>query len=180
MNEQNFNPADTGKKNKQSNLGFQKFLMTYFIATIVIIAVVSVGFTMKMHDFRGHGPFGVLMEKVIKDLDLNDQQKTEIEKIKEEVKAKMDEKKQNRGKDMEGFGNMFKQDKMDKEQMTALAKKHDADREEMRNFFIDELIKVHDVLTPEQRSKAVDKLKELKEKRGKQHDDGTPGDKQKK
>ena len=114
------------------------------------------------------------MGKVIKELDLNDNQKKEIDKIRDEVKAKMDENKQKREEDMKEFGNLFKQDNLDKEQLMTLAKKHETNREEMKSFFMDELIKVHAVLTPEQRSKAVEKLKELKDKR---HKHLPPGDK---
>ena len=180
MSEQNLIPRE-GEEVKKPKSRINKLLMAYFITTIVIIAVVSVGFTMKANDFRKHGPFGVIMEKIIKDLDLTDAQKQEIEKIRDEVKAKMDEKKNDREKDMEEFGRLFKQDKLDKEQLKALANKHEANREEMKSFFMDQLIKVHAVLTPEQRTKAVEKLKELKEmhdKFGQGHEkhreDGSP------
>jgi len=183
MNEQNLNP-ESGLEVKKPKTRINKLLLGYFITTIVIVAVVSVGFTMTAKKFKDHGPFGIIMEMVVKDLDLNDQQKAEIEKIRDEVKAKMEAKKKDRGKDMEEFGNLFKQDKIDKEQLITLAKKHESDREEMKSFFMDELIKVHDVLTPEQRTKAVEKLKEMKEKHDmfgpghdKYNDDGTPKEK---
>jgi Spy/CpxP family protein refolding chaperone len=105
-----------------------------------------------------------MIEKVIKDLDLNDGQKKEMDIIHEEIKAKMESNKQNRDNDFNEFANLFKQDKLDKAQLTALADKHEGNREEMKSFFMDELIKVHDVLTADQRSKAVDKMKEMKEK----------------
>src|SRR5512138_2627991 len=119
------------QQNQKSKIN--KFLLTYFIATIVIIGVVSVGFTAKLHNikenFRDHGPFGFIMEMVVKDLDLTDAQKKEVDAIRDEVKNKMQEKKKDREQDMEQFGNMFKQDKLDKDQMLSMASKHDADRE---------------------------------------------------
>lgn len=159
----------------KSKSKLNKFLLVYFISTIVIIAIVSVGFAANISNvknyyqgFRDHGPFGFIMEKIVKELDLSDNQKKEMEKIRDEIKAKMDEKKKTREDHMSEFGNLFKQDKLDKEQIMSLANKHEADREEMKSFFIDELIKVHDILTPEQRTKAVEKMKEFKGK----HKDG--------
>jgi len=176
MNEQKLSPP-AREEIKRPKTGFNKFLKVYFIISVVVIAVLSVGFTMKLHDFKEHGPFGIIMEKIVKELDLSDTQKKEIDKIRDEVKAKMDEKKSNREKDMEGFGNMFKQDKMDKEKMMEMVKQHEAEREEMKSFFMDELIKVHDILTPEQRTKAVEKMKELKEKFREHKDKQHPKDK---
>jgi Spy/CpxP family protein refolding chaperone len=97
-----------------------------------------------------------------------------MDKIRDEIKAKMDENKKKREDDMNEFGSMFKQDKLDKDQLIELSKKHDANREEMKSFFLDELIKVHSILTPEQRTKAVEKMKEFKDKHDKHL---PPGDK---
>jgi len=169
MNQQN-NAAKTRN-------GFNKFLLVYFIVSVVIIALISAGFTFKAKEFRDRGPFGIIMGKIIKDLDLNDQQKAEVEKIRDEVKAKMDETMKNREEDMKEFGFLFKQDNLSKEQLMSLSQKHDARREEMKSFFMDELIKVHAILTPEQRTKAVEKMKELKEKRKERKDKMHPKDK---
>lgn len=159
---------------QKPKMGFNRFLLVYFVTSVLIIAIVGVGFTFKAKQFRDHGPFGVIMEKIVKELDLTDSQKQEIDKIRDEVKAKMEDQKKKREEGMSEFGNLFRQDKLDKEQLMSLSAKHDSQREEMKSFFIDELIKVHDVLTPEQRSKAVDKLKELK---GKHEKRLPPGDK---
>jgi len=156
MNEQNVSP--------KTKTAFNKFLLIYFISSILIIAIVSVGFTYKVKELKDHGPFGFIMNIVGKELDLTTEQKAAMDKIHEEVKAKMDEKKKEREDNMSEFGNMFKQDKLDKEKLMTLAKNHEADREEMKSFFLDELIKVHSILTPEQRTKAVEKMKELKGK----------------
>src|SRR4030095_5363347 len=118
-----------------------KFLFAYFIGTIVIFAVVSLGFATHIagakdyyRSFRDHGPFGFMIEKVIKDLDLNDGQKKEMDIIHEEIKAKMESNKQNRDNDFNEFANLFKQDKLDKAQLTALADKHEGNREEIKSF----------------------------------------------
>ncbi len=151
-------------KTPKSKTVFNKFLLIYFISSIAIISVISAGFAFKVKEFRDHGPFGFIMSKIVKELDLNTEQKAAIDKIQEEVKAKMEENKKERENHMSEFGNLFKQDKLDKDQLMTLSKQHDAKREEMKSFFMDELIKVHAILTPDQRTKAVEKMKELKEK----------------
>src|SRR3989337_2737965 len=98
-------------KTPKTKTVFNKFLLIYFISSIAIISIVSVGFAFKVKEFRDHGPFGFIMDKIVKELDLTDQQKSEIDKIRDEVKAKMEEKKTAREEDMNGFGNLFKQDK---------------------------------------------------------------------
>ena len=152
-------------KTPKTKTVFNKFLLIYFISSIAIISIVSAGFAFKVKEFRDHGPFGFIMNKIVKELDLNTEQKAAIDKIQEEVKAKMDENKKERENHMSEFGNLFKQDKLDKDQLMTLSKKQDTKREEMKSFFMDELIKVHSILTPDQRTKAVEKMREFKEKR---------------
>ncbi|HJY64029.1 MAG TPA: Spy/CpxP family protein refolding chaperone [Ignavibacteria bacterium] len=152
-------------KTPKTKTVFNKFLLIYFISSIAIISIVSAGFAFKVKEFRDHGPFGFIMNKIVKELDLNTEQKAAIDKIQEEVKAKMDENKKERENHMSEFGNLFKQDKLDKDQLMTLSKNHDTKREEMKSFFMDELIKVHSILTPDQRTKAVEKMREFKEKR---------------
>lgn len=171
--------------------GRRKFVIGAFLVFFIIAGVVGVSVAKnKIDKFRGHGPFGFIMEHVVKDLDLTDQQKKEVDKIREEVKAKMDEKKKDRDSEMEKMEQMFRSDNFDKQLALDMAKKHEADREEMRNFFIEETAKFHSILTTEQRNKAADKMKEFRENkdkffRDKQHDrgdkpfrEGPPRDKQ--
>ena len=152
-------------KTPKTKTVFNKFLLIYFISSIAIISIVSAGFAFKVKEFRDHGPFGFIMNKIVKELDLNTEQKAAIDKIQEEVKAKMDENKKERENHMSEFGNLFKQDKLDKDQLMTLSKNHDTKREEMKSFFMDELIKVHSILTPDQRTKGVEKMRDFKEKR---------------
>ncbi len=51
------------------------------------------------------------------------------------------------------------------EEVMDLMKQNDAKRDEMRSFMLDEVAKFHSILTPEQRNKAVDKMKEFRQKR---------------
>jgi Spy/CpxP family protein refolding chaperone len=136
------------------------------LLVFIITGIAGLGFAKGFYDkHRPHGPLGFMMEMVVKDLDLNAQQKSEVDKIKEEIKVKMDAKKTDRKADMEEMMQMFRTDNFDKTKALELMKKHDAERDEMRNFMLDETAKLHSILTPDQRNKAVDKMKEFHDKR---------------
>jgi Spy/CpxP family protein refolding chaperone len=100
-----------------------------------------------------------------------------VDKIREEIKAKREEMKKNRESDKTDFENAFKQDKLDKETLKSIMKKRDAKNEEMRDFMLDELIKFHGILTPEQRTKAIEKMREMKQKMRDKHEKKGPNDK---
>lgn len=143
-----------------------KIIISSVLLVFIITGIAGLGFAKGYYDkHRPHGPLGFMIEMVVKDLDLNAQQKSEVDKIKEEIKVKMDAKKTDRKADMEEMMQMFRTDNFDKTKALELMKKNDAQRDEMRNFMLDETAKLHSILTPEQRNKAVDKMKEFREKR---------------
>jgi Spy/CpxP family protein refolding chaperone len=155
-------PVKPPKKNSK------KVILTVFLVIFIVGGVASFGFAKNTIDkLRGDGPFGFILEKVVKELNLNDQQTTEVNKIKDEIKAKMDANRQKRQDNASEFENMFRSDTFDKSKALDLAKQREANREEMRTFMIDELAKFHSILTPEQRNKAADLMKEKRENRSK-------------
>jgi Spy/CpxP family protein refolding chaperone len=134
------------------------------VVVLVITGIKGIGFAQKFKHFHDDGPLGFMLGKITEDLDLNAQQKTEVQKIKDEIKAKMESRKQTHEERAAEFENLFKSDNLDRKALTDLYQKHETDRQEMREFFTDELIKFHDLLTPAQRVKAIDKMKEMREK----------------
>jgi periplasmic protein CpxP/Spy len=169
-------PNTDSNKPSSRRRGKKKFVIGAFLVLFIIAGGIGVGVAKNKADkFRDHGPFGFIMDKVVKDLDLNDQQKKEVEKIRDEVKAKMEDKRNNRNDHMSQFEQMFRSDTFDKQKAIELARQRDAHREEMRNFFIDETAKFHAILTPDQRNKAADKMKEFREKKGEHFKDGHRG-----
>lgn len=158
----------------------KKILKKVLLFSVLFVLIASLGgglvVAQKVKQFRDRGPLFFMMEKITKELDLNENQKAEVDKIREEIKAKMESKKKEREGDFNEFENAFKQDKLDKQVLKDLAAKREANREEMKEFFMDELIKFHSILTPEQRLKAVEKMKEMREKRHKMfHDEHFDG-----
>jgi Spy/CpxP family protein refolding chaperone len=140
------------------------WIISSLAAVILITGIAGIGFAQKFKRFHDDGPLGHGLMKIAKELDLNEQQKAEVEKIKNEIKTKMESRKQNREDRFDEFANLFNSDRLDKAALNSLYQKHESDRQEMREFFMDELIKFHSILTPAQRTKAVEKMKEKKDK----------------
>ncbi|MEO8513254.1 MAG: Spy/CpxP family protein refolding chaperone [Ignavibacteria bacterium] len=157
----------------------RKIIISSVIVLFLVTGLAGLGFAKGFYDNHrgGHGPMGFIMEKIVKDLDLNEQQKAEVEKIKDEIKAKMDAKKEDRKNDAEEMEKMFRQNTFDKQKALEFAKKHDAERDEMKSFMIDELAKFHSILTSDQRNKAADKMKEFREKKHEMKDKWNKEDK---
>lgn len=174
MNEQNTVPNEQKLKRR----GVKKIILGSVLALFIIVSAAGIVFGMKAKDtydkFRDHGPMGFIMGKLVEDLDLTVDQKNQVDKIRDEIKAKMEEKKKDRGSHLQEMEQMFRSDTFDKQKALDLAKQREAEREEMRSFMIDEMAKFHSILTPDQRNKAADKLKEFREKKEKFHKDGPP------
>lgn len=120
------------------------------------------------------GPHGFIIDQLLKDLNLSESQKTQVEKIKEQIHERMEMKKQDTENSMDEFADEFRKDNIDKDKLIELGNKRSRDEKEMKEFMLNKLIEFHDLLTPEQRSKAADNLKRMKEKF---HDRGVkPGD----
>ncbi len=157
----------------------KKIFISSIIVVVILVAVVAVGYSKMMGSNHG-GPLGMMLDKMTKDLNLTTDQKTQVDQLKAEIKAKMDAKKEaNKDKDgrkqnAEDFANLFKQNTLDKQAVQDLAAKRDKDREDMKSFMMDELVKFHDILTPDQRSQVADKIMDFAnhkhdDKDGKKH-----------
>lgn len=155
------NNAETPKPKKKKSM---KIFLSVMVVIFVIVGIAGVGFAKKIKNFHDHGPLGFMMEKMTEDLDLSVQQKADVQKIKDEIKAKMDSKKEDHKSMGEDMGNMFRQSTLDKQKILDLAASREKNREEMKSFMIDELIKFHDLLTDAQRNKVADKMKDFHDK----------------
>ena len=155
----------TPEKPKPVKYSKKKFFLWGFIIFFLVAGVTGIGIAQKIKKLRDGGPLMFMMNKITKDLNLTDQQKTDVDKLKDEIKAKMESRKKDKKDRLDDFGNAFKQDKLDKETLKSIDQQSDADRQEMKDFMMDELIKFHDILTPDQRSQVIEKMKEMRDKR---------------
>lgn len=128
----------------------------------MICGAAGLSYATKMKPHHGDGHLFFMLDKVTKDLNLSSDQKTQIQTLKDEIKAKKDGIKKDNQTGSDDFGNAFKQDKLDKETLKSIEQKRVADREEMKEFFMDELIKYHDILNSDQRTQVVTKLEDLR------------------
>lgn len=146
-------------------------LFGLLIIVVVITGIAALGFTRGFYDKHPDGgPMGFMMFKIAKELDLTDQQKAEVEKIRDEIKAKREQNRESRKQDMTEMEQMFRGDTFDKTKALDFAKQREVNREEMRSFKVDQMAKFHSILTPEQRNKAADKMKEFRDKKEKRGD----------
>jgi Spy/CpxP family protein refolding chaperone len=155
------NSINKTKMNTKTS-GKKYFFLGALTTILLVVGIATFGFVTHWNHFGDHGPWGMMLDKVTKDLNLNDQQKSQLESIKAEIKAKMESNRQNKGKGMDDFSNAFLQDNLDKQTLMDIDTKHETARKEMREFYYDEVVKFHDLLTSSQRQQVVDKMKELK------------------
>ncbi len=138
--------------------------VSVILLTVVFIVVGAAGFSYadKMKKHHDGGRLMFMLEKISNDLNLSADQKTQVQALKDEIKTKMESRKKDKQSGMDDFGTAFKQDKLDKETLKTIEQKHETDRQEMKDFFMDELIKFHDILTPDQRTQAVQKMQDMR------------------
>lgn len=163
---------ETNQKERRCKSFFsnhRKFMLSALIVLFVITGLAGFGFMMKVKGvkdrMREDGPLMFLLDKVAKDLNLTDQQKTDVEKIREEIKQKIESKRTKHEDSFDEFENLFKSDNLNKDALKQLAQKHETDREEMKEFFLEELVKFHSLLTPEQRNSVTEKMRDFRMKK---------------
>lgn len=138
-------------------------IISLLVIAAVLILIKGIAFAQHLHK-SGEGPEGFIIERISEKLDLTASQKTEVDRIKSEIKQKMEANRPDREGMFSEFSEMFKSDKIDKSKIMEEMNRKEIQREEMKSFMIDKLIEFHSILTPEQRSKAVEFMKEMKEK----------------
>jgi len=143
-----------------------RVILTVVIVIFAIIAIKGIALARHFHRFAD-GPHGFIIEKISENLNLTPEQKAHVEKISDQIKQKMEAKKSTRENMLDEFANEFKKDNMDRNKLKELSVKKDQEKQEMKDFMMDKIIEFHDLLTPDQRNKAVETMKEMK---GKFHD----------
>jgi len=97
-----------------------------------------------------------VVKKVSSKLDLNTDQKAKLNKIKEEVLAKMKEESANREKVGREALTLVKSDKVDAAAVNKLFDEREAAMKRLKPFFVEKIVEFHGMLTPEQRAKLAD------------------------
>lgn len=159
----NQNETNTSKKKTFFGSTRSKVILSVIILIVTLMAIKGIAVAKHLHKF-GDGPEGFIIGRISEVLDLNSTQKAQVEKIKDEIKKKMETKKADRDNMFEEFANEFKKESLDKNKLNEFAIRKDQEHKEMREFMTDKLIEFHSILTPEQRTKAIEEMKNMKEK----------------
>jgi len=140
----------------------KKSIITGSIAILIVTALFFVGCRHRSPEDRVER----LTQKIASELDLNENQRKQLDGYKNEFIAK--------GKEMRSRHDVFKNelikqlksDKFDPTEINGMISQHRTDMDAMISLFMTRFSEFHSTLTPEQKEKLVAKLEKF-EKRGK-------------
>jgi Spy/CpxP family protein refolding chaperone len=164
------NHTHTGQENpEQKQKGFfsttkRKVILSLAIFLFLTASFAGVSFAKKMYHLKIGGPIGIIIDKVTEDMTLSNDQKAKITALKNDIKAKMESKKSGREEKFNSFIDEFRKDNLDKSTLESMFQKHEQERAEMRDYAKNKIIEFHDILTPEQRRQAADKMEKVRNK----------------
>lgn len=105
-----------------------------------------------------------LVKRMTAELGLNDAQKAQLEKIKNEFLARRSETKL-REETVKEANELMRSAEIDKNRLNALVEKSQAQASDMINFVTAKFTEIHDMLTPDQREKLVKHIEEHMQKK---------------
>jgi Spy/CpxP family protein refolding chaperone len=105
-----------------------------------------------------------LVKRMTAELSLNDAQKAQLEKIKNEFLARRTETKL-REETVKEANELMRSAEIDKNRLNALVEKSQAQANDMINFVTTKFTEIHDMLTPDQREKLVKHIEQHMQKK---------------
>ena len=143
-----------------------------FFGVIAIVIIISAALIGSCHRRFGHcGRHGShekkvawFLKKLSKELALNENQKKELTRIKDEIKTKHEVFKGTKKEMLDAILLEVKSETVDQEKLKQLFKDKETEMQEMRSFFISKFAEFHSILEPEQRSKLAEKMSEFHKK----------------
>lgn len=142
---------------KTSNLN-GKFFISVFMAAVLITGITALGFTVKRYT---EDPYAALADQVAIELNLNQHQKSAVDKIKNDVNTKIGGRKIKKVKNGREIEALFRAENFNKLKALEIANQQDTENRQLAVEMMDELEELHGVLTSQQRNDAVDKIKQL-------------------
>jgi Spy/CpxP family protein refolding chaperone len=106
-----------------------------------------------------------IVKRIASDLDLNDAQKAQLDRIKDEFVARRPEMKKLREETVKEANALMRSPEIDKAKLNDLTVKNQTQVTDMVGFVSAKFAEIHDMLTPEQREKLVSHIEKY-EKRG--------------
>jgi Spy/CpxP family protein refolding chaperone len=103
----------------------------------------------------------MIVKKITCDLKLTKEQVEKVNKIKDEILARTKDLRDEREAVHKEFMDLVKSDKLDKNKLTVFVNKREDKIRALKPFFIDKMVEFHNILTPEQRVKAAEKMEKF-------------------
>lgn len=105
-----------------------------------------------------------IVEHIADDLKLNESQKVELYKIKDEFLARRLDMIAARNEGYDEAIQLMKSDTIDRGKLDELVKKSQSRTDDTIQFFFTKLAEFHDMLTPEQRTKVAEHMEKFRER----------------
>jgi protein CpxP len=135
---------------------------------LVVISVVAAGCCHRFyrnHCMPSHKKAAQwIIKKLSKNLDLNEEQKKELNRIKDEISAKHQQLKSDHQEILNAVLLQIKNDKVDEAALNEIFDSKEEKIKEMRSFLIAKLAEFHSILTPAQRDKLAQHIKKYHDK----------------
>lgn len=141
----------------------KKNLLITSVLTLAVVTLVTAGCG-RFHYNSPEKRADYIVDRISSELDLTDEQKNELNKIKLEVLVKMNKARENRGENLAEVQDLIKSDQLAKSDVEKAISRHEAKRNEMKPFLIEKIVEFHALLTPEQRIKVAEKIEEFHNK----------------
>lgn len=104
------------------------------------------------------------VKHITKELDLNNEQKARLNKIKDEVLAKFKEAKAEKADMHNKAVALIKQEKLDAATLDKFISEKEDKFKKIKPFMIEKIIEFHSMLTPEQKVKLVEEMEKIHKK----------------
>lgn len=142
------------------------------VIAVVVALLVGMLLIVNCHRRMGHCFFHAsserraefIVKKISKELDLNDQQQTRLEQIKDEIITKKDEFKGVREDLFNAILTQIKSEKVDQDVLNQLFESKETQMKEMRGFMLTKLAEFHQMLEPEQKLRLAEKMEKFHNK----------------
>ena len=142
-----------------------------FIKSSIIILLLLIGILIiagcARHRFHKASPekkVEMIVKKITKELDLDEQQQTKLNQIKTELLDKHKAFHETRSEFVDEIRSQISSSQIDQDKLNAMFTEKEDQFKEMRTFAISKFAEFHAVLTPEQRSKLVEHMDKFKER----------------
>ena len=147
---------------------YKTLIIVVAVLVLLVIAKIFSGCFHRPHFCKTHSSHEKkvkwVMKKISKELKLDEQQKVELERIKDEITAKKAEFKVRHQEIKSAVLSQVKSDTVDQAALNGLFEDNELEFKEMRAFLVDKFAEFHSILTPEQRLKLAEKMEKFHSK----------------